>query len=82
MFDKLIRRAFKEHSQINYMMSAKLLREMLHTTLLKQMSGKTSPDDLYAVALFGGFMIDGRPGYSKQLTTIGKAFMEYCNDKR
>lgn len=57
------------------------MRKQLHKNLTDQLNGYWSGSTAYAIMVHGGFLKDAKRGTNKELTELGKMFMEDYRSK-
>lgn len=55
-------------------------RKQLHKNLRNQIDGYWSGHTAYFIMVRGGFLIDGKRGANKRMTTLGEVFMREMED--
>ena len=77
VIDKIIGKLFSERWTENLALAPiEDQRKQLFKTLRDQTNGYWSGHTAYHLAVDGGFLIDGKSNTNKQLTELGKIFME------
>ena len=75
--DKIIEDMFNEHWYGESTLSSIInMRKQLYKNLEDQLNGYWSGRSAYCIMVFGGFLIDSKSGTKKQLTSLGKRFIE------
>jgi len=57
------------------------MRQQLHKNLLDQMKGYWSGSTAYHIMTEGGFLKDSKKGKCKELTTLGRIFIDNMEEK-
>ena len=76
MFDELIYKLFNENWIGPQREDLELAKETLYNGLKQQQQGYWAGSTKYYIMVHGGFLIDGKKGTNKKLTTLGQMFVK------
>lgn len=81
--DDLIKKMFEENWSGDYVKSSlENMKMQLYKNLKNQLEGYWSGRTAYYIMTKGGFLIDSKSGSTKELTELGKMFMEDFQKER
>ena len=81
MFDEVIYKLFSTYWVGTQQDNLELAKKQLYKNLTDQVNGYWSGSTAYYIMTTGGFLIDGKKGTKKKLTSIGEMFMESMKNK-
>ncbi len=80
MIDNIIKKMFEENwSGKSTIKSIDTMKKQLYKNLNDQLNGYWSGSTAYYIMTRGGFLIDAKRGTKKELTELGKIFMDEYN---
>lgn len=79
VIDVVISKLFSERWVGEASSNLEVAKKQLAKNLRDQLSGYWSGHTAYSIMVDGGFLIDSKPGTEKNLTAIGKMFMDEMN---
>lgn len=83
MIDKIVRELFEaEWYGEGTLSSLDEMKKQLRKTLRDQSVGRWSGHTSYHIAVDGGFIINGKKGEKKRLTSLGEIFVEEYDGRK